>query len=162
MTWLQRMVTAPAPLRCAQVRYMQVSLKRERLEMSPVFATTFQHEHGGHPHTLGYIRLVNFGQHAGADMHAAIQRLQVHHMCPVMLWPAVLRRVVLPPSGYCHEHPLRLPRHEHLCVLSTVAVNSLYRERDAAHEAAAGAAVAWWTGGLVQCSGGNGSASYRV
>ena len=52
---------------------MQVSLKRERLEMSPVYATLFEHGQ----HTLGYIRLVNFGQHAAADMHAAIKRLQV-------------------------------------------------------------------------------------
>lgn len=55
-----------------KVRYMQVSLKRERLEMSPVFSTLFEH----HQHTLGYIRLVNFGQHAATDMHAAIKRLQ--------------------------------------------------------------------------------------
>ena len=55
------------------MRYKQVSLKREKLEMSPVYSTAF--EHAGH--TLGYIRLVNFSQHAAADMRKAITRLQV-------------------------------------------------------------------------------------
>lgn len=50
----------------------QVSLRRERLELSPVYATTV--EHGGH--TLGYIRLVNFGAHAAADMEKAMDRLE--------------------------------------------------------------------------------------
>ena len=58
-----------------QVRYKQVDLKRERLEMSPVYSTAFERD----GHTLGYIRLVNFSQHAAADMRKAITRLQVCH-----------------------------------------------------------------------------------
>ena len=50
----------------------QVSLKRERLELSPVYATAVAH--GGHK--LGYIRLVNFGAHAAADMEKAMDRLE--------------------------------------------------------------------------------------
>jgi len=57
----------PTPARGAQV-----SLKRERLELSPVYATAVAH--GGH--TLGYIRLVNFGAHAAADMEKAMDRLE--------------------------------------------------------------------------------------
>jgi hypothetical protein len=53
-------------------RGAQVSLKRERLELSPVYATAVAH--GGH--TLGYIRLVNFGAHAAADMEKAMDRLE--------------------------------------------------------------------------------------
>ncbi len=49
-----------------------MSLKRERLELSPVYATAVAH--GGH--TLGYIRLVNFGAHAAADMEKAMDRLE--------------------------------------------------------------------------------------
>lgn len=51
---------------------LQVSLKRERLELSPVYATAVAH--GGHK--LGYIRLVNFGAHAAADMEKAMDRLE--------------------------------------------------------------------------------------
>ena len=51
---------------------LQVSLKRERLELSPVYATAVAH--GGHK--LGYIRLVNFGAHAAADMGKAMDRLE--------------------------------------------------------------------------------------
>lgn len=49
-----------------------MSLKRERLELSPVYATAVAH--GGHK--LGYIRLVNFGAHAAADMEKAMDRLE--------------------------------------------------------------------------------------
>jgi len=55
-----------------------VSLRRERLELSPVYATTV--EHGGH--TLGYIRLVNFGAHAAADMEKAMDRLEARARSP--------------------------------------------------------------------------------
>lgn len=51
----------------------QVSLKRERLELSPVYATAVSHA----GHRLGYIRLVNFGAHAAADMEKAVDRLEV-------------------------------------------------------------------------------------
>ena len=62
-------------LRQVQVRYKQVDLKREKLEMSPVYSTAFEHD----GHTLGYIRLVNFSQHAATDMRKAITRLQVRY-----------------------------------------------------------------------------------
>ena len=77
-----------------QVKFQQVSLKREKLEMSPVFATAFQHDH----HTLGYIRLVNFSQHAAADMQKAIQRLQVR---PPILLPLYGRHVI----STCLDYP---------------------------------------------------------
>ncbi len=51
----------------------QVRLQRERLELSPVYATTVVHDE----HRLGYIRLVNFSQHAAADMQRALSQLQV-------------------------------------------------------------------------------------
>ena len=60
------------------MRYKQVDLKREKLEMSPVYSTAFEHD----GHTLGYIRLVNFSQHAAADMRKAITRLQVRCQTP--------------------------------------------------------------------------------
>ena len=53
----------------------QVNLKREKLELSPVYSTAVDHD----GHKLGYIRLVNFGQHAALDMQHAVQKLQA---CP--------------------------------------------------------------------------------
>ena len=50
----------------------QVNLKREKLELSPVYSTAVDHD----GHKLGYIRLVNFGQHAALDMQHAVQKLQ--------------------------------------------------------------------------------------
>ncbi len=50
--------------------------------MSPVYSTAFERD----GHTLGYIRLVNFSQHAAADMRKAITRLQVRHR-PLRLPP---------------------------------------------------------------------------
>lgn len=54
---------------------VQVNLKREKLELSPVYSTAVNHD----GHKLGYIRLVNFGQHAALDMQHAVQKLQA---CP--------------------------------------------------------------------------------
>lgn len=48
-------------------------LQRERLELSPVYSTSVVHD----GHNLGYIRLVNFSQHAAADMQRAMAQLQV-------------------------------------------------------------------------------------
>ena len=48
-------------------------LQRERLELSPVYSTAVTHD----GHHLGYIRLVNFSQHAAADMQRAVANLQV-------------------------------------------------------------------------------------
>ncbi len=47
--------------------------------MSPVYSTAFERD----GHTLGYIRLVNFSQHAAADMRKAITRLQVKRRPPL-------------------------------------------------------------------------------
>ena len=52
---------------------MQVNLKREKLELTPVYSTAMEHE----GHKLGYIRLVNFSQKAALDMQHAIDNLQV-------------------------------------------------------------------------------------
>lgn len=49
-----------------------MNLKREKLELSPVYSTAVDHD----GHKLGYIRLVNFGQHAALDMQHAVQKLQ--------------------------------------------------------------------------------------
>lgn len=59
-----RLITCRAPV--------QVNLKREKLELSPVYSTAVDHD----GHKLGYIRLVNFGQHAALDMQHAVQKLQ--------------------------------------------------------------------------------------
>ncbi|KAK9826495.1 hypothetical protein WJX81_006338 [Elliptochloris bilobata] len=63
---------AGRPEQPPRIEVHQVSLKRERLELSPVYATAVAH--GGHK--LGYIRLVNFGAHAAVDMEKAMDRLE--------------------------------------------------------------------------------------
>ncbi|CAL5229708.1 g13081 [Coccomyxa viridis] len=55
-----------------KIELKQVNLKREKLELSPVYSTAVDHD----GHKLGYIRLVNFGQHAALDMQHAVQKLQ--------------------------------------------------------------------------------------
>lgn len=55
----------------------QINLKREKLELSPVYSTAMNHD----GHKLGYIRLVNFSQHAAFDMRQAIDDLQVRKVC---------------------------------------------------------------------------------
>jgi C-terminal processing protease CtpA/Prc len=55
---------------------VQVRLKREKLELSPVYSTAMEHD----GHRLGYIRLVNFSQHAAADMEKAVVSLQVLYL----------------------------------------------------------------------------------
>lgn len=47
-------------------------LRRERVELSPVFATTVNYD----DHPFGYVRLVNFSQHAAQDMEKAISQLR--------------------------------------------------------------------------------------
>ncbi len=66
---------AGVPEQPPRVEYKQVRLRREKVELSPVLSTTVHHEGS----TFGYIRLVNFGQHAAQDMAAAIKDLQ--RMC---------------------------------------------------------------------------------
>jgi carboxyl-terminal processing protease len=48
-------------------------LRREVVELSPVFATTMHHD----DKTFGYVRLVNFSQRAAGDMLKAIKQLEV-------------------------------------------------------------------------------------
>lgn len=50
----------------------QFKLRRERVELSPVFATTVNYD----DHPFGYVRLVNFSQHAAQDMEKAISQLR--------------------------------------------------------------------------------------
>ena len=51
----------------------QFRLRREVLEISPVFATAMHFD----DHLWGYVRLVSFSQKAAADMEQAIQQLEV-------------------------------------------------------------------------------------
>jgi C-terminal peptidase prc len=53
------------------VEYKHFRLRREKVELSPVFATTLTRD----DHAFGYVRLTQFGQHAAADMRAAIAQL---------------------------------------------------------------------------------------
>lgn len=63
---------AGVPEEPPKVEYRQVRLRREKVELSPVLSTAVHHD----GNTFGYIRLVNFGQHAAHDMAAAIRELQ--------------------------------------------------------------------------------------
>ena len=74
---------------------MQVNLKREKLELSPVYSTAMSHE----GHKLGYIRLVNFSQKAALDMQHAIDNLQVGlYLLHATAW-----------SAACMPHPEQGP-----------------------------------------------------
>jgi C-terminal peptidase prc len=55
-----------------KVERKQFRLRRERVELSPVFATAMHYD----DHNFGYVRLVNFSQHAAADMGKAIEQLK--------------------------------------------------------------------------------------
>jgi hypothetical protein len=61
-----------APLR---VQYREVSLTRERVQLSPVYHTALQALRGGGG--VGYIRLASFSSNAAGDVEAAIRDLQV-------------------------------------------------------------------------------------
>ncbi len=52
---------------------VQVNLKREKLELSPVYSTALQHDN----HKVGYIRLASFSQKAASDMRRHINKLEV-------------------------------------------------------------------------------------
>lgn len=52
--------------------YRQVNLKREKLELSPVYSTALLHD----DHKVGYIRLSSFSQKAAADMRRHINKLE--------------------------------------------------------------------------------------
>ncbi len=53
-----------------------MKLQREKLELSPVYSTAMEHD----GHKLGYIRLVNFSQHAANDMEKAVTQLEVRRV----------------------------------------------------------------------------------
>lgn len=60
-----------------------VILRRERLQVNPVFSTAFRHNSAAGPEVTGYIRLVNFNMHAAMDVKHAITELQgqgAHHL----------------------------------------------------------------------------------
>mmetsp|Transcript_390 Transcript_390/g.1154 ORF Transcript_390/g.1154 Transcript_390/m.1154 type:complete len:257 (+) Transcript_390:1221-1991(+) len=59
-----------------KTQFRQVTLKRERLEVNPVFTTAFKHDSERGPATSGYIRLTNFNGHAASDVQRAIIDLQ--------------------------------------------------------------------------------------
>jgi C-terminal peptidase prc len=60
-----------------KVQLVKVNLRRERLEVNPVFSTAFAHPGPrGRPTTTGYIRLVNFNSHAAEDVQRAIRSLK--------------------------------------------------------------------------------------
>ncbi|PRW57074.1 carboxyl-terminal-processing peptidase chloroplastic [Chlorella sorokiniana] len=54
------------------VEYKQFRLRRAQVELNPVFATTMHQN----DHVYGYVRLVNFSQHAPVDMSKAIYQLK--------------------------------------------------------------------------------------
>lgn len=56
----------------ARVELKRFKLRRERVELSPVFATTLHYD----DHSFGYVRLVNFSQHAAHDMQNAVAQLK--------------------------------------------------------------------------------------
>lgn len=51
-----------------------MNLKREKLELSPVYSTALSHD----DHKVGYIKLTSFSQKAAADMRRHINKLEVH------------------------------------------------------------------------------------
>ncbi len=64
--------TYPSDNMDVKVERKQFRLRRERVELSPVFATAMHYD----DHNFGYVRLVNFSQHAAADMEKAINQLK--------------------------------------------------------------------------------------
>ncbi len=68
--------------------HLQVNLKRERLELSPVYSTALVHD----DHKLGYIRLTSFSQKAAADMRRHINKLEASS-CLIPLSRCVLSAV---------------------------------------------------------------------
>lgn len=66
-------VVAPRSLdRADSVEYKRFRLRREKVEISPIFATAVHYD----DHTIGYVRLVNFSQHAATEMEKAIKQLK--------------------------------------------------------------------------------------
>lgn len=61
-----------ARLEPEQLEFKRFRLRRERVELSPVFATAVHYD----DHAFGYVRLVNFSQHAAEEMQRAVAQLQ--------------------------------------------------------------------------------------
>lgn len=53
---------------------LQVNLKREKLDVNPVFSTAMLDDEGN---KLGYIRLVNFSQKAAQEVERSMRRFEV-------------------------------------------------------------------------------------
>jgi C-terminal processing protease CtpA/Prc len=67
---------AGRPEQTPQIQIVKV-MRRDRLEVNPVFSTTFAHAgQNGRQTTTGYIRLVNFNMHAADDVQKAIRQLR--------------------------------------------------------------------------------------
>lgn len=60
----------------------QVNLRREKLDVNPVFSTAMLDDEG---HRLGYIRLVNFSQKAAQEMERSMRRFEVLPRCVLPL-----------------------------------------------------------------------------
>ena len=68
-------------------------LKREKLELSPVYSTALTHD----DHKVGYVRLSSFSQKAASDMRRHIKKLEVPTKFPIYpsLWfPKDMGKVV--------------------------------------------------------------------
>lgn len=63
---------SPGDTKGVRMEHKQFRLRRERVELSPVFATAMHYD----DHNFGYVRLVNFSQHAAQDMGKAIEQLK--------------------------------------------------------------------------------------
>ena len=73
---------------------LQVKLKREKLELSPVYSTSLTHDE----HKVGYVRLSNFSQKAASDMKRHIKKLEVFPpflLSPRSLYQKLTGKVIL-------------------------------------------------------------------
>ena len=114
------------------VKWLQVSMRREKLEFSPVFARNIPHwdPTTKQQHNLGYIRLANFSQKAAHDMDAAIHELQVGRVVRLTLQCSCVGQVH--PSSLCWPHCGALVRALPLKTKHAQAAGSV---PDARHEA---------------------------
>jgi hypothetical protein len=82
---------------------VQVNLKREKLDVNPVFSTAMLDDDG---HKLGYIRLVNFSQKAPQEVERSMKRLEVgpHWALPIAVFASheIISSPLSPPSLLLH------------------------------------------------------------
>lgn len=67
-------------------------MKREKLELSPVYSTALTHD----DHKLGYIKLASFSQKAAADMRRHINKLEVSRLSLLGISNVTATDVVMP------------------------------------------------------------------